>query len=145
MSRLIEPVPRGGRLFAAGATTSEKTNSYLERVAKYVPAETIAAYLTLLPIVVSGTTADTTSRKVWLAVIFTIGVVFTPLYLWRFPGDLKVKWYHLVISTIAFIVWTYSIRGGLFDDLGIYSTVGAAVSLVVFTLASGLFAPTATT
>jgi hypothetical protein len=144
MSRLIDPVPRGGSLFA-GNTKTAKTQTYLERVAKYVPAEIIAAYLTLLPIVLSGTTADTTSRKVWLAVIFAIGTIFTPLYLWRFPGDLKVKWYHLVISTLAFVVWTYSIRGGLFDDVGLYSTVGAAVSLVVFTLTSGLFAPTAST
>jgi hypothetical protein len=143
MSRLIDPVPRGGKLFAAGDTTGQKAQTYLERVAKYVPAEIIAAYLSLLPVVLAGTSADTTRRTVWLAVIFAIGAIFTPLYLWRFPGDLKVKWYHLVISTAAFVVWTYSIRGGLFDDVGIYDTVGAAVSLAVFTLASGLFAPTA--
>jgi hypothetical protein len=142
MSRLIDPIPRGGKLFS-GDDKEEKAQHYLERVAKYVPAETIAAYLTLLPIVLSGTDAETTRRTVWLAVIFALGALFTPLYLWRFPGELKVKWFHFVISTAAFVVWVYSIRGGLFDDLGVYDTVAAAVSLVTFTLASGLFAPTA--
>lgn len=142
MSRLIDPVPSEGKLFS-GDDASEKAQDYLERVAKYVPAETIAAYLTLLPIVLAQTDPETTRRTIWLFVILALGAVFTPLYLWRFPGDRRVKWFHFVISTVAFVVWVYSIRGGWFDDIGAYDTVGATVSLVAFTLASGLFAPTA--
>lgn len=139
MSRLIERVQGRPKLFAEGG---EGAKEYGERIAKYVPSEIIAAYLALLPVVLAGTDADTTKRTVLLAVILAVGLVFTPLYLRRFEGSSKVKKYHLVISTAAFLVWSYSIQGGLFDDVGIYDHVVAAILLTIFTLASGLFAPT---
>lgn len=141
MSRLIAPRPRGGTLLA-GESKKEKALNYGERVAKYVPAEVIAAYLTLLPVILDGTDADTGRRTFFLALIFGLGIIFTPLYLWRFPGEKKVKWFQCALSTFAFAVWTYSIEGGLFDDLGIYDRVMAPILLVIFTLASGLIAPT---
>jgi hypothetical protein len=141
VARLIDPRPRGGALFA-GTSTGDKAQDYAERVAKYVPAEVIAAYLTLLPIVLAQSDADTARRTNLLALIFFLGVVFTPLYLWRFPGELKVKWFHLVLSTAAFALWTYSIRGGWLEDVGLYDNVVAPILLVAFTLASGLIAPT---
>jgi hypothetical protein len=142
MSRLIEPVPVKGSLRGGERDKKDKAQDYGERVAKYVPAEVIAAYLALLPVVIQGTSADTSERTIFLAVIFGMGVVFTPLYLWRFPGEKKVKQFQLVISTLAFLAWTYSIPEGLFDDIGVYNRVGAAILLSVFTLASGLFVPT---
>ena len=142
MARSIDPIPRGGKLFA-GRPASENAQEYAERFAKYVPAEVIAAYLTLLPIVVSGTDPDTHRRTLLLGVIFGLGVVFTPLYLWRFPGDRRVKQYHFVLSTTAFVLWSYSIRGGFLEDIGAYDPVLAPILLVTFTLASGLAAPTA--
>jgi cation transport ATPase len=142
MSRLIEPVPAKGSLRAGERDGKEKAQDYGERVAKYVPAEVIAAYLALLPVIIQGTSADSSERTVFLAVIFCGGVLFTPLYLWRFPGEKAVKRFQLVISTAAFLAWSYSIPEGLFDDIGIYNRVAAALILAFFTLASGLFAPT---
>jgi len=141
MARLIDPVPREGRLFA-GDSNREKSQEWAERVAKYVPAEVIAAYLALWGIVLSGTEADTDRRTILLGVIFGIGVIFTPLYLWRFPGDLEVKKFHVVLSTLAFVLWCYSIRGGFLDDIGLYDSVVASILLVTFSLASGFAAPT---
>jgi hypothetical protein len=43
------------QLFSGGAAQTAK--DYLDRVARYVPAEILAAYLTLLPLVI-GTTKD---------------------------------------------------------------------------------------
>src|SRR4051794_28812621 len=117
MARLVHPVPRKGELFAA-TDSSGKAQEYAERVAKYVPAEVIAAYLTLLPIVLSGTDPDSDRRELLLGVIFGIGVIFTPLYLRRFPGERKVKTYHLVISTIAFVIWSYVIPNGFLAEAG---------------------------
>lgn len=142
MSRLIEPVPVKGSLRAGERDKKKKAQDYGERVAKYVPAEVIAAYLALLPVIIQGTSADTSERTVFLAVIFGMGVLFTPLYLWRFPGEKAVKKFQLVISTVAFLAWSYSIPEGLFDDIGIYNRLAAAIVLAFFTLASGLFAPT---
>jgi hypothetical protein len=142
MARLIDPVPRGGGLLS-GEHTREKAQAYGERVAKYVPAEIIAAYLALLSIILSNTQANTDRRTIWLTVIFGVGTVLTPIYLWRFPGDVIIKRYHLVLSTAAFVIWVYSIRGGMFDDLGLYEPIAAPALLVIFTLVSGLIAPTA--
>lgn len=141
MARLIDPVPRGGKLFA-GDNKGDAARDYAERVAKYVPAEIIAAYLALLPIVVSGTDPDTTRRTMLLGLIFAIGVIFTPLYVWRFPAQTTVKTYHVVLSTLSFVLWSYSIRGGFLEDIGWYDAVLAPILLTVFTLASGLLAPT---
>jgi len=129
----------------SGSAKGDSARAYGERVAKYVPAEVIAAYLTALPIVISGTPAHSTRRTVWLGLIFAFGIIFTPLYVWRFPSETEVKVYHYVLSTAAFVIWSYSIRGGFLDDRGLYDAVGAALILIVFTLISGLFAPTATT
>lgn len=142
MSRLIDPVPRdGGRLFA-GEDKKEKGQEFGERVAKYVPAEIIATYLTLLSFVLAGTDADSDRRILFLGIIFLVGLIFTPLYIRSLPGITKVKRYHYFLSTAAFVFWAYSIPGGFFDDLGIYDQVAAAILLAIFTLASGLTAPT---
>jgi hypothetical protein len=141
MSRLVKPVPAKGDLKADRSKT-QKAQDYGERVAKYVPAEVIAAYLALLPVVIQGTTADTTERTVFLAIIFAIGLIFTPAYLWRYPGEKSVKKLQIGVSTAAFVIWAYSIPEGLFDDVDIYNRVAAAILLAVFTLVSGLFTPT---
>jgi hypothetical protein len=145
MARLVKPGPTGLEVFKVsgggkGAASGGKAE-YAERIAKYVPAEVIAAYLTLLPIVLGGSDPDTHRRTILLAVIFGLGVLFTPAYLWRFRAQGNAKLYHFVISTLAFVIWAYSIPEGLFDDVGAYDKVIAPILLVVFTLVSGLFAP----
>lgn len=45
MSRLVKPATRGAKMFS-GSNKGEAAQEYGERVAKYVPGEIIAAYLT---------------------------------------------------------------------------------------------------
>jgi hypothetical protein len=82
-------------------------------------------------------------------IILLVGLVFTPLYIRQLAindGATSPKSWraHALISTFAFIVWAYAIQGSAFT-LGhlenSYTGVWASASLIVFTLASGLFGP----
>lgn len=138
MSRLVEPRSKGAKLFS----DEGPGDGIPQRVAKYVPAEIIAVYLFLLPIVINGTDAGSSKREVLLAVIFAICLIATPLYFWRFRDvSKKVRWYHVVLSTFALVVWVYSIPGGFFDAVGGYDSIAAAIIMAVFSLVSGFAGP----
>lgn len=140
MGRLVDPRPAGAKLFAAGQPGSGPKDA-LERAAQYVPAEVLGAYLGITALVESGTDADTNGRTWGLLVAFIVGIIFTPLYLNKMAEAGKPKLMHLVIATLAFGLWSYGMKG-LWDDIGIYNAVVAGIVLIVFTLVSGLFAPT---
>lgn len=138
MNRLVEPRPKGARTRMLG---DETRDSYLERVAKYVPAEIVAAYLAII-----GFAVNVASGKLLAMILaFAVCLVATPLYLWRMGKRSKVKAVHLIISSIAFVVWAFAAggAGGVFgvDGLNIYDPSWASIVLVLFTLASGLIEP----
>jgi hypothetical protein len=110
-------------------------------VASYVPAEILAAYLTLLPIVL-GQTKSGTERTSLLAVILFGLVIINVFYLIKIrdPGQQR-PWTQIVVSTVAYLVWTYSITGGFWSVIGIYQSALAAIFMVFFSLISGAFIP----
>lgn len=84
----------------------------------------------------------------WLPmIILAIGLIFTPLYIRQLAKNAgpDTPWItHAVVSSMAFLVWAYSIKGSAFQvgyASGIYDGAFAAALLVIFTLASGIFAP----
>ena len=138
MGRLVVTLAhREGRAKLASGEAND-IRAYAERVAKYVPAEVLAGYVALLRIF-----AD--ARPHWHIGAFVACLLLTPLYLWKvgLPGEPKAL--HLLISMVAFVVWSYSIGGdqGLFgaEVMHIYEPSVAAGGMVFFTLVSGLFAP----
>ena len=165
MSRLVQPVQTrsaGSRGFQESAGEwAGGGDEYRDRIAKYVPAEVLAAYLSLDRIMVPDVTKFLEGKKVALSAagaaglepyvpvaIFLVGLIFTPLYIWQSGREIgpNTPWMtHAFIATIAFAVWAYAMQGSIF-------TVGlsdnffrgnyAAALVIVFTLASGLFAPT---
>jgi len=138
MSRLVPPSQRGAKAFSGNRAKDVK--DYLDRVARYVPAEILAAYLTLLPIVV-GTTGDRPNVRIGLlaVILFGLGLINVP-YLLRAapPGEPKRK--HIIVSTVAYLAWTYSI-GGFWTSLGLYHEAVAAILIVFVSLGSGLVIP----
>lgn len=138
MNRLVEPRPRGAKTRIFSSATRD---SYLERVAKYVPAEIVAAYLAIIGFAVSVPSG----KLLAMILAFAVCLVATPLYLWRMGRGSKVKGIHLIISSIAFVVWAFAAggAGGIFgaDGLNIYDPSWASIVLVIFTLASGLIEP----
>jgi hypothetical protein len=138
MSRLVQAQPRGAKAFSGNGAKDIK--DYLDRVARYVPAEILAAYLTLLPIVLGTTKTEPKLRTGLLAIIlFGLGLINFP-YISRMakPGEPKLK--QMIVSAVAFLAWTYSI-GGFWTNLGLYHEAVAAILIVFVSLGSGLVIP----
>jgi len=109
-------------------------DKYIDRLMKYIPGEIVALYLTLYGLALGSETEIPFMEITWL--IFAIGIVFTPIYLWRI---LEVeKWYHILISTIAFMVWVFAI-GGPFKFFDWYHPTIGAIVLVIYTFVIPIF------
>jgi hypothetical protein len=111
-------------------------DNYTDRLLKYIPAESVALYLTLQGIVLSG--VEGPAQKFWLWIIFGIGVFGTSLYLWRIQQVSKRM--QLAVSTAAFGVWVFAL-GGAFASLSWYEPFIGSLALVVFTFFVPLISP----
>jgi hypothetical protein len=139
MSRFVDPIEPGARLFSKD-DRAKSLSDYTERVAKYVPAELVALYLSMMPIINSTTTKDTFERNAYLLVLFAVTWVFTPIYLLLIGRNVDTKRVQIIMSTIAFPIWAYSI-GGYFTAIQWYRTFPAVFLIAIFTLISGAIRP----
>jgi len=117
---------------------SQTTDYYTDILLKYIPAESVALYLTLQGMVLSSVEAP--ALNAWLWVAFGIGIIGTPLYLWRIQQVSKRM--QLAVSTVAFGVWVFAL-GGAFAALSWYEPFLGSVMLVVFTFFAPLISPDA--
>ena len=115
---------------------SRTADNYTDRLLKYIPAESVALYLTLQGIVLSSAEAPAVSAWLWFA--FAIGMIGTPLYLWRIQQ--VSKRIQLAVSTAAFGVWVFAL-GGVFASLSWYEPFLGSLMLVVFTFFVPLISP----
>ena len=126
--------PRESSRRSAAKTALEITpDSYRDKLVKYIPAEVVALYLTLDVICRSN---PTEGGLRWIILIF--GCVVTPLYLWRIQRVRKPI--QLVVSTAAFVVWTFAL-GGPFVSLSWYKAIYGALLLPMFTFLVPLIDP----
>ena len=120
----------------ARAALSQRVDNYWDKLLKYVPAESVALYLTLQGIVLSS--VEGRALTTWLWIAFGIGIIGTPLYLWRIQQVSKRM--QLAVSTAAFGVWVFAL-GGAFASLSWYEPFVGSVMLVVFTFFVPLISP----
>lgn len=152
MYRLVVPNAIGvgnGRFRSDANGQSGGGDNYLDRLIKYIPAESIAVYVLVDRLVGSyyGLTGFTppptigTAFYAWSIFIFALGLIGTPVYLrrQRAPGQPWVL--HAVLSTIAFACWAYTIGGTIFVLSRVYSMLAAGVVAPVFTYVAGFFEP----
>jgi hypothetical protein len=119
--------------YASKVALEVTPDSYREKLVKYIPAEVVALYLTLDVICRS----NPTERGLrWFILVF--GCVATPLYLWRIQR--VRKWVQLLVSTAAFVVWTFAL-GGPFVSLSWYKAIYGALLLPIFTFLVPLIDP----
>ncbi|WP_374652324.1 hypothetical protein [Dongia sp.] len=150
MARLVVPELQRGRL-AAQSPEDIPPDKYKDRLIKYVPAESIAfyaltdrflsSYYGLDP---SGATTTRPADNLMFAVswaLLLLGVLGTPFYLWRqrLPGQ---PWkLHVILSTVAFLFWAYTLGGTIFVLHGVFSVLLAGIVAPVFTFIAGAFEP----
>jgi len=127
-----EPMPE-----ASSNPADATSDSYKERLLKLIPAEVISLYVSLDSIIrASGQPTSQTTEAAWF--IFWIGLVATPLFLWRMS---KVdKWLQLVIATGAFAVWVLALGGpfATLDWVRDHKLIAAFI-LPIYTFAIPLF------
>lgn len=114
---------------------------YLDKLLKLIPSEIIAAYLFIQnlianqPVVIGNT--DYQIIVLWLVVV--VFIIVTPVYLVNVQHVYKMN--QIVISSIAFLIWTYSL-GGPFRLEGWHNPQIAAILLVIWTLIAPIFIKT---
>ncbi len=112
MDRLIVPFKTTGRARAASESDGDKA---IQRLIKYIPAEIISGYMLLSGLVQAASTSSPWRLpSSWALVI--IGVVLTPIYLWKVGRPSGVSWWQLPISTVSFLLWAYAL-GGPFEKV----------------------------
>ncbi|MDT0676981.1 hypothetical protein [Autumnicola musiva] len=115
----------------------KRVKSYLEKVSSLVPAEIIAGYLAMLGFLEKEEGSVIVEKQGLLIGIFFFCLILTPLYL-NFQAEAgKPKIMHLVLSSLAFIIWAYVTSGEKFSGI-YYDADVASISLIAFSLVSVL-------
>jgi hypothetical protein len=123
-------------------------DSYMERIAKYVPGEVLAFFIFINAILeqsvrTGGKTATMAGVPVTTVAqgAFVVGLVLTPLFISyvREEGDAWIT--NAFVSTLAFPFWAYALGAVAFEEH--WDGNLAAILLATFTVLSGLIAPRA--
>lgn len=127
----------GSPLLGEGGRGLSEGDDYLSRLIKFIPAEIIAAYLTLENTIL-GAKEVIPNHEYIFWVVFVILIIFVPIYVAKF-SKVDNRW-HLFISTCCFVVWSFSI-GGPFSMYEWYNEIYGAILLPLFTLGTAFFIP----
>ena len=114
---------------------SDRLDGYFDRVLKYVPADIVAAWITIAAFVPREDV-----NTMWIA--FAVGAVLTAVWTarqTREPG-LPLAILQIAVATAAFAVWVIAL-GRPFDSIDGFKAFYGPVLLVAFTLVSGLLVP----
>lgn len=120
---------------AAGAGRSDNFDSYLERLVKMVPAEVLSLYL-----VGSGFIPKTES----VALVVWTGLCLVGLLALRTygtadrPSRKSPQWGAIAISSVAFVVWVYTL-GGPFEAYGLHIPYVGSLLVLAMTFFSPIF------
>lgn len=121
-------------------------DGYFERVAKYIPGEVLAFFIVINAILnqvvqTGGKGASMAGIPVMIVAqaAFFVCLILVPLFVWyvRERGDAWII--NAVVSTAAFPFWAYALGATAFVDH--WDGNLAAITLVTFTVASGLISP----
>jgi hypothetical protein len=129
-----ESQPVGGMVGGVAAAPARempaaKPDAFQDRLLKYIPAEIVAVYVGIDGVLRASTNVPVLALQ-WA--VFVTLLAGTWLYLARVQKVTKRQ--QLLISTIAFAVWVFSI-GGPFASFPWYSPVYGAVLLPLYTFA----------
>ncbi|MDQ5937094.1 MAG: hypothetical protein QG574_4453 [Cyanobacteriota bacterium erpe_2018_sw_21hr_WHONDRS-SW48-000092_B_bin.40] len=111
---------------------SKTTDSYFEKLVKYIPADILAAY-----VAITGITASN-DPPLWLTWgVFGVLLALTPLYVCYVKtvpkGFLTSKIFHWVTACLAFAAWVFAL-GGPFATFVWYKPYLGSVVLILTTL-----------
>lgn len=133
MNRRVTLRPRVVTAADTRADSALAEDSYLGKVARYIPSEIVAAYLAASGIVM-GASGDI-PKLTWLWVVIAVLGVLTPIWMifaTNVPGKPKAV-FQIVVATVAYLVWVFAISGAdLFPAW--YNSIYGGLLLILFTL-----------
>jgi hypothetical protein len=123
------------------------TQPYSDKLVKLIPSEIIGAYMVLSNIL--GYTAgnmqasarpypvsESDLKPILLQIVFFVLLILTPVYLKKISGVNNVT--QLIVTTLSFIIWVYTL-GGPFIVWGLYYSIVGSVVLVLWSVIIPLF------
>ena len=135
MGRLVTPKEFSTK--GRGLSTNEP-DKFGDRIAKFIPAETLTAYVGIQSVV-----ADESKAKWWMPV-FILLVIGTPLYI-RWAAKKNEPWVlHAIIATGAFLIWSYALHTeGKYSPWPekFHDPILGGVLLILYSFFVGLLAP----
>lgn len=141
----LEDVLPGG-LAQAGQDAGPLADTYVERIAKYIPGEVLAFFIVINAIlnqaVLSGGKGALMAGIPVMTVaqgVLVVCLVLVPLFVWyvREKGDAWIV--NAFVSTLAFPFWAYALGATAFIEH--WDGNLAAIALASFTVVSGLVSP----
>lgn len=114
-------------------------NDFKDRLIKLIPAEIIAAYITISGLII-GFAKDkpNADKSNLLWIIILILMILTPVYLMKVLGISKKG--QLLFSTIGFLIWAFATASPYTKDiLGFSFELITSVILILYTLLIPLF------
>lgn len=114
-------------------------DEYKDKLIKYIPADIVAGWTAVTGLIAS---ADAGSQGGLMWIVFVVGLVITPLWIWRVTSEPNTKpaVTQIVISTLAFIVWVFAL-GGPFTGLSWYDPLYGSLLLIGFTFVVPIINP----
>lgn len=119
--------------------TNTAPNDFKDRLVKLIPAEIIAAYVTISGLITGfakGKPEADQANLLWIIIV--ILMILTPVYLTKISGVTKKG--QLVFSTIGFLIWAFATASPYTNDiLGFSSELITSLVLILYTLLIPLF------
>lgn len=112
---------------------SKNTDSYFEKLVRYIPADILAAY-----VAISGIT-ESNNPPLWLTWgVFGVLLALTPLYVCLVKtqpaGFVSSKFFHWVTACIAFTAWVFALGGPFAATFSWHEPYLGSVVLILTTL-----------
>ena len=138
MSRRVRVSPSKAQAATGAGAPSEATDTYFDKVVKFIPADIVAAWVAVTGLVAS---APDIPRETILWIAFGIGLILTAWWTWKqasAPGR-RPPVTQAIISTGAFAVWVFAL-GGPFQHVPGQRVYGSLL-LILYTLVAALINP----
>ena len=131
MNRRI--IYKGSDLIGFNAIEPLKPDNFIDKLIKYIPIETISAYVVIQKLIEQNITTISPYLSIGIIVFFVICNFF---YLKKIHSVDNFP--QLIISSIAFIVWAYTLIEP-FKSLGIYNATYSMIAIILTSFIMPLF------
>lgn len=130
-------IAEAGAVASSPVITPQKPDDYRDRLIKYIPADVVAIYLSLLALIKTANPDKTPIIRVEWAIFWIIFVVSIP---WQIRVMKIDKWQQVAIGTVAFVIWAISLGDPFLTAWSTwYQPLYGTIVLMLFTFLIPLF------